>query len=129
MPFNKLHVPEALPLETCHKINDMLHDCLVETCAVNPEDFFCAISRYAEGELILHPTFLGNRDPNATIIIEIALLAGRTDAQKEALYKSTREGLAGLGLSPGNSIMYLIENMAIDWSFSPAGSVKTVLGL
>lgn len=129
MPFNKLHVPQDLPAKTCHAINDLLHDSLVETCAVNPEDYFCIVSRYAPDDMILHPTFLGNRDPAGTIIIEIALLAGRNDAQKEAFFADVRRRLAEIAFNPENSIIYLIENQPIDWSFSPAGSVKSVLGL
>ena len=79
--------------------------------------------------MIFHPTFLGDRDPAATIVVEIVLLAGRTDAQKEKLYKSFRQGLRELGLKPNNSIMYLVENSPTDWTFSDAGSVKSVLGL
>lgn len=129
MPFNKLHVPASLPAATCHAINDQLHDSLVETCAVNPDDYFCVVARYAAEDMILHPTFLGTRDPADTIVIEIALLGGRTDAQKEALYTDVRRRLGEIGLDPANSIIFLIENSPVDWSFSPAGSVKTVLGL
>ena len=129
MPFNKLHVPQALPSETCHAINTELHESLVAHCAVQPDDFFCLVCRYAPGDMILHPTFLGTRDPEATIVIEIALLGGRSDAQKEALYRDVRARLASIGFDPDNSIMFLLENAAIDWSFSPAGSVKHVLGL
>ena len=129
MPFNKLHVPQHLSVETCHAINDLLHDSLVETCGVNPEDYFCLVSRYSADDMILHPTFLGNRDPASTIVIEIALLAGRSDAQKEALFKDVRRRLRGIDFDPANSIIFLIENRAIDWSFSEAGSVKFVLGL
>lgn len=129
MPFNKLHVPKDLPVETCHAINNLLHDCLVETCGVNPDDYFCLVSRYDADDMILHPSFLGKRDPAATIIIEIALLAGRSDDQKEALFKDVRQRLAAIQFPPENSIIFLLENRAIDWSFSPAGSVKSVLGL
>ncbi len=129
MPFNKLHVPRSLAVKTCHAINDLLHASLVETCGVNSDDYFCLISRYSAEDMILHPTFLGDRDPNLTIVIEIALLAGRSDDQKEALYKDVRHRLRGIGLDPNNSIMFLIENKPIDWSFSGAGSVKSVLGL
>lgn len=129
MPFNKLHVPQSLGIETCHAINDSLHASLVETCGVNPHDYFCLISRYAADHMILHPTFLGERDVGSTIVIEIALLAGRSDAQKEALYKDIRNRLRGIGIEPNNSIIFLIENNPIDWSFSSAGSVKSVLGL
>lgn len=129
MPFNKLHIPQALPREMCHAINDALHDALVETCAVKPDDYFCLVSRYAPDDMILHPTFMGQRDPTATIVIEIALLRGRSDDQKEALYASMRTRLRELGFDPKNSIMFLIENGPADWSFSEAGSVKRVLGL
>ncbi|MEO1284965.1 MAG: tautomerase family protein [Pseudomonadota bacterium] len=129
MPFNKLHVPEALDSALCQAINDQLHASLVENCAVHEDDFFCLICRYRPGDMILHPTFLGERDPAATIVIEIALLGGRSDAQKEALYKDMRARLEEIGFDPRNSIMFLIENSPSDWSFSAAGSVRTVLGL
>lgn len=129
MPFNKLHVPKSLPVEMCHAINDVLHTSLVETCGVNPDDNFCLISRYASDDMIVHPTFLGDRDPQSTIIVEIALLSGRSDDQKEALYKDLRARLHGIGFDPGNSIVFLLENKPVDWSFSDAGSVKSVLAL
>ncbi len=128
MPFNKLHVPQALPTQTVHQINDLLHDSLVETCAVNPDDYFCLVSRYAPQDMILHPTYLGDRDVAATIIIDITLLAGRSDDQKEALYADVRTRLEAIGFPPQNSIIYLTENGPIDWSFSPTGSVKKLLG-
>ena len=110
MPFNKIHVPEDLPAATCHAINGLLHDSLVETCGVNPDDFFCLVSRYPADDMIFHPTFLGDRDPTSTIVIEIALLAGRTDEQKEALFIDVRRRLGELDFDPANSIMFLIEN-------------------
>lgn len=129
MPFNKLHVPQDLPAAMCHAINNMLHDSLVATCNVNPNDFFCLVCRYPTSDMIFHPMYLGDRDPTGTIVIEIALLAGRSDSQKEALFTAVRTGLDHLGFEPSNSIMFLLENNPIDWSFSPAGSVKSVLGL
>lgn len=129
MPLNKLHVPKDLPAETCHQINDLLHDSLVEICAVNPEDYFCIVARYAPEDMILHPTFLGKREVAATIIIDITLLSGRSAAQKEALYIDVRKRLEKIGFPPENSIIFLTENGPIDWSFSQEGSVKKVLGL
>ncbi|WP_136659337.1 tautomerase family protein [Nitratireductor sp. XY-223] len=129
MPFNKLHVPANLSSETCQAINEELHESLVETCGVNPDDHFCLVARYQPGDMLLHPTFLGQRDPQATIVIEIALLGGRTDGQKEDLFKDVRKRLDKIGFDADNSIMFLLENNPADWSFSPEGSVKTVLGL
>ncbi len=129
MPFNKLHVPKGLSSETCHQINDLLHESLVATCGVNPDDYFCIVSRYAPEDMILHPTFLGERDTASTIIIDITLLAERSDEQKEALYAGVRNRLAAIGFAPQNSIIFLTENKPIDWSFGQEGSVKKVLGL
>ena len=129
MPFNKIHVPRRLSSHLCHAINNELHDSLVETCGVNPDDFFCLICRYDAEDMIFHPSFLGERNPHETIVIEIALLAGRSDERKEALFADVRRRLQGIGFRPQDSIIYLIENNPIDWSFSPAGSVKRALGL
>lgn len=125
MPFNKIHVPEDLPQATYRAINDQLHESLVETCGSHEDDFFCLVCRYRAGDMIFHPLFLGQRDPDRTIVIEIALLSGREDAQKEQLFKDVRKRLANIGFNPANSIMFLIENEPIDWSFSEDGSVKT----
>ena len=129
MPFNKLHVPKDLPVEKCHAINDELHNCLVDVGGVDPDDNFCVITRYSAEDMLFHPTFLGERDPAATIVIEIVWLAGRSDEQKEDLFREIRRRLSQIGFDPANSIVSLTENNAIDWSFSEAGSVKSVLGL
>ncbi|MGI9365961.1 MAG: tautomerase family protein [Rhizobiaceae bacterium] len=96
---------------------------------MNPEDHFCLVVRYNPEDMLLHPTYLGERDPSSTIVIEIALLGGRTDAQKEDLFKDLRRRLDKIGFDVRNSIVYLLENNPVDWSFSPEGSVKSVLGL
>lgn len=128
MPLTKLHVPQTLTADACRRIDALLHDSLVETCAVNPKDHFCVVIRHAQEDMILHPTYLGERDVEATIIIDITLLAGRSEDQKEALYVDVRKRLDAIGFPAGNSIIYLTENGPIDWSFSPTGSVKKALG-
>ena len=129
MPFNKIHAPRDLQNQTCQAISNELHESLVENCGSDPNDDFTIIVRYDPADMLFHPTFLGTRDPNGTIVIEITLLGGRSEEQKEALFKDVRERLDTIGFDPNNSIMFLIENSTIDWSFGPQGSVKSVLGL
>lgn len=129
MPFNRLHVPYDLSVDMCQAINACLHESLVKTCGSDPQDDFCLVHRYNTHDMMYHPKFLGERDPKATIVVEITLLGGRNDAQKEALYKEFRHRLDEIGFNSANSIIFLTENRPIDWSFSPAGSVKSVLGL
>jgi|GEM_PF-602599 len=127
MPLSKIHVPESFPPALVSQIGQALHDSLVETCAVNPDDYFHYVHRYAAGDMQIHPTFLAPRDAARTLTIEVTLLAGRTDDQKEALYANLRDRLAALGLDPANAIVFLVENNAIDWSFTTGGSVKRVM--
>jgi len=129
MPFTRLHVPESLPVETCHSANAALHEALVSTCGVHEDDDFCLVLRYRAGDMILHPTFMGSRDPKQTVVFEVTLLGGRTDEQKEAFYREFRVRLNAIGMNPDDSIVFLVENAPIDFSFSSQGSVKTALGL
>lgn len=129
MPLSKLHVPVGLPNATCRDLAEALHDSLVATCGVNPDDNFALIVRHDPDNMVIHPTFLGTRNVRTTIIIEIVLLAGRTDTQKDALYTDFRARLAPLGVDPNDTIMFLVENGPADFSFSPNGSVKSVLDL
>lgn len=127
MPLCKLHLPQAIDADTATRIADALHESLVETCGVNPDDHFYLIQRYGAGDAHAHPTFLGSRDPSATFIAEITLLGGRTESQKETLYTDFRRRVAAIGLDPRNSVVFLVENGPVDWSFGPEGSVKKVL--
>ncbi len=129
MPFSKLHVPRHLPPSACQAINAELHESLVQCCAVNPDDNFCLVTRYDTQDMLLHPHFLGERDPDNTVVVEVALLSGRTEAQKEDFYADFRVRLQRIGFEPRNSIVFLLENSALDWSFSPEGSVRKQLGL
>ena len=129
MPFTKFHVPEGLSPEMCHLINREVHESLVQTCGSHEEDDFALVVRYNPADMMFHPTFLGTRDPDGTIVIEITLLGGRSDEQKEALFGDVRTRLDNIGFTAENSIMFLNENNTIDWSFGPEGSAKRVLGL
>lgn len=127
MPFTKLHVPESYSSELCEALSQLIHDSLVETCDVDPDDFFCLVARYPQGDMFISPTFMGNRSSKSTVVVEILLLIGRSHDQKENLYKEIRRRIAKTDARPEDAIIYLIENREIDWSFSSAGSVRSVI--
>jgi hypothetical protein len=66
-------------------------------------------------------------DPTAYDAFRVRLSAGRNSAT----YRKTdvRRRLNGIDINPANSIIFLTENKPVDWSFSEARSVKSVLGL
>lgn len=129
MPFSKINLPSDFDAQFGQKIAQELHLSMVNTCGVDPDDNFCVISRSDASDHIIHPSFMGQRDPKRTIVMEITLLSGRTDSQKEALYSDCRNRLERLGINGSDVIVYLVENSAVDWSFGPVGSVQKVRSL
>lgn len=128
MPFTKINLSLVYDVQLGQNIAEELHLSLVNTCSVHPDDNFCLISRSENSERIIHPSFMGRRDPTKTVVVEITLLSGRKDSQKEALYTDCRERLEKLGINSSDVIVYLVENSAIDWSFGAEGSVQKVRG-
>jgi len=129
MPFAKINLPLEYDAQFGQSIAEELHLSLVKACGVHPDDNFCLISRSKDSERTIHPSFMGRRDPKKTVVIEITLLSGRADDQKEALYFDCRKRLEKLGVNGSDVIVYLVENRAIDWSFGPEGSVQKVRSL
>lgn len=129
MPINRLHVPKDLGAPTCRALNALIHTAFVEACEVNPQDDFTYVARYDAQDMLLHPDFLGPRDPARTILLETTILGGRTAEQKEAFYAALYSGLPGIGLDPRNMIVSITEAGTRDFAFGPEGSVHKALGL
>ena len=129
MPINRLHVPRGLSEATCRALNALIHDAFVTACGVNPEDDFTYVARYDADDMLLHPSFLGPRDPARTVLLETTILGGRTAKQKEAFYTALYSGLPDIGLDPRNMIVSMTEATTRDFTFGPEGSVHKALGL
>jgi len=117
MPLVKLNLPQNVSTDAALALRECVHDCLVETCNVAPKDNFCLTTHYQTADMQIEPDYLGQRDPNLTVVIEIILLAGRSGEQKETLYRTIRERMTTIGFNAENAIIFLIQNNAIDWSF------------
>jgi hypothetical protein len=66
--------------------------------------------------LILDPTFGDVQRTADACVIEIIFLSGRTDAQKRRLYSDLAPRATGIGFTPDDLVVGLVENGAIDWS-------------
>ena len=99
-------------------VSDGVQQAMVETIGVPPADRFHILSEHAPDFLVIDPTYLGVARSGDPLVIEIALRAGRTDAQKRALYRRITERLAeNPGIRPADVMITLVENQLIDWSF------------
>lgn len=119
MPLIRIELPAALPPDRwAAVIAEAVHDSMVETIDVPPDDRFQLIASHASTALVMDPHFPGQQRPAAPFIIEITLRAGRGDAKKRALYAAIERRLVQAGLPPNSAMVVLTENGPADWSFS-----------
>lgn len=116
MPLARISVPSHLPLNQVLAIAEAVHDGLVKTCNVPIDDRFQLITRFSPELMILNPTFGNVNRSSAASIVEITFLGGRTDAQKQNLYKHIVSGCCASGIREDDIMIALTENHPIDWS-------------
>ncbi len=99
-------------------IGDAVHQALVETMEVPPDDRFQIITEHGPDGLIFDPNYLGIARSDGLVMIQVALRSGRTVAMKQALYRRIAELLRdAVGLRPEDAFITLAENELADWSF------------
>ena len=119
MPLVRIDIPASLPAgHWAPAIGQSVHQAMIETIGVPPDDRFQIIATHASAGLVIDPHFPGVTRPAAPFIIHITLRAGRTDAQKRALYAGIEARLVSAGLPPDSAMIVLAENTSPDWSFA-----------
>ena len=96
-----------------------VHDALVETIGIPPDDRFQVLVGYdGTSSMLRYENFLGVQRDDGIVYVAITMRSGRTPAQKQALYRRIAE-LAHeyAGTEPRNMFVTLAENESIDWSF------------
>jgi phenylpyruvate tautomerase PptA (4-oxalocrotonate tautomerase family) len=116
MPLARISVPAHLTPTRIRALADAVHEGLVETCGVPPNDRFQLVSTYAPEMMFIDPTFPDvARTPDASII-EILFLEGRTIDQKQNLFRRIADRAVRAGFSGDDVMIALSENAPVDWS-------------
>jgi phenylpyruvate tautomerase PptA (4-oxalocrotonate tautomerase family) len=116
MPLARISVPAHLTPVRIRALADAVHEGLVETCGVPPNDRFQFVSTYAPEMMFIDPTFPDvARTPDASII-EILFLEGRTMEQKRNLFRRIADRAVRAGFSGDDVMIALSENAPVDWS-------------
>lgn len=118
MPLVRVTLRKGKSAESLRDIGDSIHDALVATANVPPDDRFQIFDEVEPDRLIAHPTYAGVNRGDGLIIIEITLNAGRTLEVKRALYGEivARLGRA-LDVRPDDVLINLVEVSKENWSF------------
>src|SRR5881227_1896163 len=117
MPLVRISLLKGRPPELRRKIGDAIHRALVETMDVPQRDRFQLLTEHEPGDLVYDSDYLGIARTNEIVIVQITLSAGRTLAQKRALFGRIANNLAALGLRREDAWINLVEVPKENWSF------------
>ena len=113
MTLRKGKSPEFL-----REASNAVHEALVATANVPPDDRFHIIEEVEHDHLIAHPTYGGVERSEALIVIQITLNTGRTIDVKRALYADIARRLQEcLDVRPDDVLVSLVEVVKENWSF------------
>ena len=118
MPLVRISLRKGKTAEFRRKLGDAIHRALVETIGVPELDRFQVLTEHEPGDLVYDPGYLGIARSNDIVIVQITISAGRTLAQKRALFRRIADKLAGLGLRREDAWINLVEVAKENWSFA-----------
>lgn len=117
MPLVRIDLPVAA-MKHAAAISDTVHQAMVQTFNVPPDDRFQTITPRAPGELVCTPEFLGVKHSDRVAFVQITCAPGRSLEQKKALYARIAADVALRGeFEPGDVIINLMESARENWSF------------
>ncbi|WP_210588761.1 tautomerase family protein [Streptomyces sp. GESEQ-35] len=117
MPFVRIDALGADP-DRLDALGRAVHDALMETIGIPPDDRFqVLVGHDGTTSTLRYDDYLGVHHDDGIVFVAITLRAGRTPAQKQALYRRIAE-LAHdyAGTEPRNVLVSLTENESVDWS-------------
>ena len=115
MPFVRIDALGAGP-ERLDALGRAVHEALVEAIGIPPNDHFqVLVGHDGTNSPLRYGDYLGVRRDEGIVYVAITLRAGRTDAQKRALYARIAElAQAYAGTEPRNVFVVLTENALPD---------------
>jgi phenylpyruvate tautomerase PptA (4-oxalocrotonate tautomerase family) len=118
MPFVRIDAVRA-DSERLDALGQAVHEAMIETIGVPPDDRFQVLTSHDGGSSKLrYDNFLGINRDEGVVFVAITLRTGRTQDQKQALYRRIAELAEKYAdTEPRNVVITLTENESVDWSF------------
>ena len=96
---------------------DTVHSTIMDVFGASVTERYQIITEHRPGRIITFDSELGEGRTDDVVIVQI-VQAGRTGAQKRALYRELTDRLHDrLALRDGDLIVTIVENTHADWSF------------
>jgi len=116
MPLVRISHAAGHPPAFAEQLSKGVHDAMVETFDVPPDDFFQVVTEHTGG-LKVTSSFLGIAHGGAPVFVQITCSEGRSPEKKKALYATIVENLADAGVPRADVIINLVETKRENWSF------------
>ena len=117
MPLVRISLRKGRPAEFRRRLGDAVHRALVAAFNVPEADRFQILTEHEPGDLVYDPGYLGIVRTSDLVIIQLTVSAGRTLAQKRALFRQIADNVAALGLRREDAWINLVEVAKENWSF------------
>jgi 4-oxalocrotonate tautomerase len=118
MPLVRITLRKGKSAELLREASNAVHDALVATANVPPDDKFHIIEEVADEHLIAHPSYGGVSRSEGLVVVQITLNAGRTVEVKRALYADIAKRLQeAVDVRPDDVLVSLVEVTKENWSF------------
>jgi 4-oxalocrotonate tautomerase len=127
MPFVRISVCDAMPINTRRLVADAVYDAMRATIGIPDGDRFIILSAHPQDELFIDPKFMGMERTGDFVLIHATMRRGRSVETKQAFYAETARLLEErAAIAPDNTMIVINENDAADWSFG-RGEAQFVL--
>jgi 4-oxalocrotonate tautomerase len=118
MPLVRIDFRAGRPAGAHQAIGEAVHQAMVETLNVPPDDRFQVITEHPPEGLVYDPRYLAIARSDGVVFVQITLNQGRTVDQKRALYARMAKLLeAHAGVRRQDVLVSLIEVPRENWSF------------
>ena len=118
MPLVRITLAAGTSPDYRRAVADGVHQALVETAGVPPDDRFQSLHEVPPADLHWSATYLGLQRTGAVVFVQVFLNLGRTVEVKKALYARIASKLAAApGLRPEDVLVNLVEVPRENWSF------------
>lgn len=118
MPLVRIDMIRGRSPQQVRAVADAVQESLIEVLRIPERDRFQIVTQHDPEEIIALDAGLGfERSPGA-VIVHIFTQQGRGTQEKQSLYKTLAERLAGAGVEGKDLFVSYFENGPEDWSFA-----------
>ncbi len=118
MPLVRIDLIRGRSPESVRAIADTIQQSLIDVLKIPERDRFQIVTQHDADEIFALDAGLGFQRTSGAVIVHIFTQRGRSQEEKQQLYRTLSENLAGVGVDGKDLFISYFENGPEDWSFA-----------